>query len=184
MDQVATTDTKPLPAELVQRLGADDDTELWVATLRCAAEDAAALCVNCDPRKLYAVVGACSHWLRPHQTRWTAAGGFAWPEGYGDGHGRGGLPHLDWSVTLLFNHSGMSWDTPTQAATQRFQSVRLAIPSRTARHLQAAVHAVWSRGTLDGRHKRTVFYGLRKQDQRWDLVAREQFGEVVVRPKT
>jgi hypothetical protein len=74
MEQVATADTRPLPAEHMQRLGADDDTELWIATLRSAAEDAAALHVNSYRSKLYAIVGSCSHWLRPHQTRWTAAG--------------------------------------------------------------------------------------------------------------
>jgi hypothetical protein len=177
MEQAAAVDSKALPDELNNQLGADDDLGLWVATLRSAAEDAAALHVAGDRSKLYAIVGTCSHWLRPHQTRWTAAGGFAWPEGYGDGHGRGGLPHLDWAVTLQFDRAGLRWDTPTQAPAQRFQSVRLSIPARTARHLQAAVHAVWSPGTLDAKYKWTVFYGLRKLEQGWTLVAREQFGE-------
>jgi len=28
------------------------------------------------------VVGACSHWVRPHNSRWNAAGGFVCPDGY------------------------------------------------------------------------------------------------------
>ena len=128
--------------------------------------------------KLYAIVGCCSHWARPHQSRWTAAGGFALPEGYGDGEGfLGGLPNLDWSVTLQFNSNQPGWVCPLQSPTKRFSSVRLAIPSRTARHLQAAVHAIWSPATLDVKHKRTVFYGFRKSESGWQLVARSEFGE-------
>lgn len=166
-----------LPALIEEKLGADDDPKLWAEILRSAAEDAAAL-RTLGGSRLYAIVGCCSHWARPHQSRWTAAGGFALPEGYGDGEGfLGGLPNLDWSVTLLFNPSQPGWDCPIQAPTKRFSSVRLAIPSRTARHLQAAVHAVWSRATMDAKHKRTVFYGFRKSESGWKLVARSERGE-------
>ncbi len=77
-------------------------------------------------------MGCCSHSARPHQSRWTAAGGFALPQGSGDGEGfLGGLPNLDWSVTLQFNPNQPGWDYPMQPPTKRFSSVRLAIPSRT-----------------------------------------------------
>src|SRR5258708_3339750 len=56
-------------------------------------------------------VGRCSHWLRPHQTRWTADGGFPHPTGYGSGrggHSLSGLPQFDWSVVLEW--SGSEWE--------------------------------------------------------------------------
>jgi len=93
-----------LPAAVDERLGAGDDRELWESVLRVVAEDASVLLVNDLRSKLYATIGACSHWLRPHQSRWTAAGGFALPVGYGDGEGfLRGLPNLDWSILLQFD---------------------------------------------------------------------------------
>lgn len=178
MDHMYPPDTVAgLPALIEQRLVTDDDPDLWIELLRAVAEDASALRER-GASRLYAIVGCCSHWARPHQSRWTAAGGFALPEGYGDGEGfLGGLPNLDWSVTLQFDPSQPGWVCPLQPPTKRFCSVRLAIPSRTARHLQAAVHAVWSPGTLDAKHKRTVFYGIRKSENGLALVARSERGE-------
>lgn len=178
MDRMSGSDTRvDLPALIVERLGADDDPNFWIEILRAAAEDAAVLRTSGESR-LYAIVGRCSHWARPNQSRWRAAGGFAWPEGYGDGEGvLGGLPYLDWSVTLQFNPDQPGWDCPLQTPTKRSSSVRLAIPSRTVRHPQAAVHAVWSRATIDKKYKRTVFYGFRRLEGGWRLVARREHGE-------
>ena len=166
-----------LPGLLEQKLGADDDPALWIELLRAASDDASALLVRGGSR-LYAIVGSCSHWARPHQARWTAAGGFALPEGYGDGEGLlYGIPNLDWNVTLQFGPDQPGWVCPLQPPARGFRSVRLAIPSRTTRHRQAAVHAIWSPGTLDAKHKRTVFYGFRKSESGWKLVARSEFGK-------
>ena len=169
-----------LPALLTavdERLGADDDRELWREVLRVVAEDASVLLLKDKGSTLYATIGSCSHWIRPHQSRWTAAGGFALPVGYGDGEGfLRGLPNLDWSVILQFDPTQPGWVSPPQAPTKRFDSVRLAVPSRTARHLQAAVHAIWSRGTLDPRSKTIVYYGFRKSEE-WKLAARYEHSE-------
>jgi hypothetical protein len=146
--------------------------------LHAVAEDALVLQAHTDRTKLYAVIGSCSHWVRPHQSRWTVAGGFALPVGYGDGEGfLRGLPNLDWSVTLQFDSGETGWVVPEQPPTKRFKSVRLAVPTRTSRHRQAAVHAVWSRGTLDSKQKRTVYYGFRNSVDGWKLLARMQRGE-------
>lgn len=59
-----------LPVALKERLSADDDPVLWEQVVGGGSP-------------LYAEVGGCSHWLRPHQTLWTAAGGFAWRVGFG-----------------------------------------------------------------------------------------------------
>jgi hypothetical protein len=167
-----------LPPTVQERLATDDDPKLWIEVLRAVAEDALVLQANAARSKLYAVIGSCSHWVRPHQSRWRAAGGFALPVGYGDGEGFfRGLPNLDWSVTLQFDHGEPGWVVPEQPPTKRFRSVRLAIPTRTSRHRQAAVHAVWSRGTLDSKQKRTVFYGFRNSVDGWKLLARLQRGE-------
>jgi len=172
-------DTLPLPIQ--ERLGTDDDPRLWREVLRAAAEDASVL--GCS--ELYAIVGCCSHWLRPHQSRWTAAGGFALPVGYGGGEGfLRGLPNLDWRVILQFDHAQLGWALPSRPPTKGFNSVRLAVPSRTARHRQAAVHAVWSPLTSDTRRKRTDYYGFRKSEGGWCLVAHYQRGEGVRRTST
>ncbi len=167
-----------LPIALSERLSAEDDPALWGQVLAALAKDASTLEAVNDGSQLYAEVGVCSHWLRPHQTRWTAAGGFAYPIGYGDGEGFApgiaGLPRFDWSVRLQFSPASVGWVIPVELPTKRFNSVRVAVPSRTARHRQAAVHALWSPRTLDAKHKRTVFYGFRSLNGVWELKARSK----------
>jgi hypothetical protein len=163
-----------LPPPITEMLGADDDSQLWREVLHTVAQDASL--VRSSP--LYAIVGCCSHWARPHQSRWTAAGGFALPEGYGDGEGfLRGLPNLDWRVVLQFDLPHVCWVVPLQTPAKRMNSVRLAIPSRTARHNQAAVHATWSPRTSGTRQKRTAYYGFRKWESGWQLVAHYERGE-------
>lgn len=172
MDRMVT-----LPPALQERLTVEDDPTLWEQVLKTLAEDA----LTIEPVKhgsaLYAEVGVCSHWLRPHQSRWTAAGGFAYPTGYGDGDGGGlpvarvGLPRLDWSLKLLFIPTSGEWVVPTELPTKRFNSIRVAIPSRTTRHRQAAVHTLWSPRTLDARRKLTALYGFRNSNGIWELKA-------------
>ena len=163
----------PLAVALQEELTADDDPALWEQVLKALADDAS-MVKRGSP--LYAEIGACSHWVRPHQSRWTAAGGFAYPSGYGDGDGvagtaGAGLPRFDWSLTLLFDPALREWIVPSELPTKRFNSVRVAVPSRTSRHPQAAVHTVWSPRTLDARAKQTVFYGFRNTNGVWELKA-------------
>ena len=168
----------PLPDNIEKKLIEDDDPFAWTEILRATAEDVVVLSRAKDRERLFAIIGSCSHWARPHQSRWMAAGGFAVPRGYGDGEGFvGALPNLDWSATLLFDYGKGFWVSPQANPTKRFYSVRLAIPARTARHHQAAVHAIWSPGTLDAKYKRTVYYGFRKLELGWKLVARDERGE-------
>src|SRR5262249_11709616 len=47
--------------------------------------------------------------LASYQTRWTAAGGFAYPIGYGVGAGGPRLPEFDWSVRLVFIPASLTW---------------------------------------------------------------------------
>ena len=159
-----------LPSALRERLSAEDDPALWEEVLKVLAEDASILECVADGSRLYAEVGVCSHWLRPHQARWTAAGGFALPVGYG-GVGFSGLPLFDWSVRLQFNPAPIGWVIPEKVPTKRFLSVRVAVPSRTTRHRQAAVHTLWPPRTLDAKRQRTVLYGFRNLNGIWELKA-------------
>ncbi len=167
-----------IPEAVQERLTAHDDPQLWIEVLRAAADDALYLQTELGHGlKLYAIVGACSHWFRPHQTRWTAGGGFAAPIGYGPGKlYRRGQPELDWSVILQFDFDGQLWSTPERPPPKNFRSVRLAIPTRTTRHAQAAIHVEWSPGTYRAKTKRIDFYGFRKLAEgdsgaAWSLVA-------------
>src|SRR6476660_9742338 len=89
-----------IPTCLYTLLGQHDDPELWEQVLKATADDVADSTTVEWEADLYAEFGRCSNWLRPHQTRWGAAGGFAWPTVYGDSQGWGwsrlGLPNFDW----------------------------------------------------------------------------------------
>jgi len=146
--------------EIRERLGPEDDPTLWEAVL---AEVFAGLAV---PDGYVIEVGRCSHWLRPHQTRWSADGGFAWPTGYGGGAGgysRLGLPQRDWAVAL--RRLGDRWMAVLNGLP-KFQ-VRITIPSRTRRHRQAAIHVLWR----VGKEKRLPFFGFRNRPEGWRSTA-------------
>jgi len=110
-------------------------------------------------------IGTCSHWVRPHQSRWTAAGGFALPIGYKGASWllSEGLPEFDWSVIVLFD--GERWKRVDKFSGKKQIVLRVAVPTRTLRHKQAAVHSMWSTS-----HQLT-FYGFRNVDGKWLCVA-------------
>ena len=70
-----------LPIALRERLSADDDPALWEQVLKILAEDSSVLEAVTHGSQLYAEVGVCSHWLRPHQTRWFCMAGRIWRHG-------------------------------------------------------------------------------------------------------
>jgi hypothetical protein len=161
-----------VPAPVEEKLSEQDDPALWEQVLKTVAEDASVLRAANQRSHLYAEVGSCSHSLRPHQTRWTAAGGFALPSGYdGTRHSRSGLPEFGWSVKLQFDPAQPGWIVPSEMPAKRFNFVRIAVPARTTRHRQAAVHTLWSPGTLDAKQNRTIFYGFRNLGGVWELKA-------------
>jgi len=168
-----------LPRSIEEQLSQEDDPALWGQMLRTVAQDALVLQVANHRSDLYAEVGVCSHWLRPHQTRWTAAGGFALPVGYGHSKGfsRTGLPGFDWRTILQFDAAVVNWIVPSELPGKRFSFVRIAVPARTTRHRQAAVHTLWSPGTLDTREKKIVLYGFRNLTGVWELAARSKHRE-------
>ena len=109
-------------------------------------------------------IGACSHWVRPHQSRWMAAGGFAMAIGYKGASGwSNGLPEFDWSAILCFD--GKRWKRVDKFSGKKQVVMRVAVPTRTARHRQAVVHSVWSTS-----HQFTL-YGFRNVHGEWTCVA-------------
>jgi len=95
-----------------QYLNNDDDPNLWREVMASLAQDLEAMLFEKSYKgNIYLVIGACSHWTRPHQTRWTANGGFAWPSGYGNSEGwsRLGLPEFDWSCGYQWSSSNNCW---------------------------------------------------------------------------
>lgn len=148
---------------MIFRLDEEDDPGLWLAALRYILR-------GWQPEVGHILeIGRCSHWLRPHQTRWRADGGFAWPAGYADGTGfsRNGLPEFDWSTRLSWD--GANWVFPYhfKHLGGRRPELRIAIPSRTRRHRQAAIHTLRHTG---GDWLR-VFFGFRHKQDGWVCTA-------------
>lgn len=144
---------------IAPKLVRDDDHELWQAALSVLADEFTQRCAEEMQRGACAmVVGACSHWVRPHQSRWRAAGGFAYPQGY-----KNFVPELDWSVIFVFRNR--KWTSVKKLSGKKTKVFRVAIPARTTRHKQAAVHTQWSPGG------ETILYGFRKLAEKWVCVA-------------
>ncbi len=156
-----------------ENLSEEDDPELWSFVMGCLAEDLKFQ--DCDLKSMHPIylrLGLCRHWLRPHQTRWTADGGFAWPTGYGgnEGYSRMGLPEFDWSV--LYRWVDNDWMSVKKEQGKKKLILRAAIPARTAKHRQAAIHTLWDSGfPFSPEQKLVRFYGLRKTGERWVLKA-------------
>jgi hypothetical protein len=153
-------DKPRLPFEIIaHNFVAEDDRDFWRTALDVLSEE---LILRRDEKPKSGdwilVVGVCSHWLRPHQTRWTARGGFAYPNGY-----QSFLPKLDWSSILLFRDR--QWISAEKLPKKKQRLFRVAIPARTARHKQAVVHTRWSPGN------ETVLYGFRNLHGNWECVA-------------
>jgi len=172
------TDSAPLwiLTELASVLGPEDDRLLWHALVDVLVADLALVTSDYRARESVLLqIGTCSRWLRPHQTRWTAAGGFAWPSGYGDGqggHSSLALPQLDASMVFHVDSDGGGWRRIEGRPGGRPLVLRVAVPARTARHRSAAIHTIWLPGTpRSPERKRTRFLGFRRERAAWQLVA-------------
>jgi hypothetical protein len=154
-------------------LGTEDDAELWAAVVNTVYSDAQALCRAVTSRgRVITQFGRCSHWLRPHQTRWTADGGFAWPAGYdGPRFSRSGLPEFDWFAQWEWCPDAGGWMAVAGEPGAGQLVFRVAVPARSCRHRQAAVHSVWQPGSPPQPQVSLVqFYGFRRQSG-WSCTA-------------
>lgn len=159
---------------IIGSLGQSDDINLWLVADGQIIADAEFLCrVASSTQTVYAEIGCCSNWLRPHQTRWSDEGGFAWPTGYGgSASSRTGLPGYDWSLRWQWNANENRWEFDDEPCMKRRLHLRIAIPSRSKLHKQAAVHTLWSPGCpTTPRRPLTQFYGLRFRDGTWTATA-------------
>jgi hypothetical protein len=165
-EESATSILEALKPHLTQ----DDDPALWASVLKNVLLDIHTRDEEDHvPIKRFLKIGCCSHWFRPHQARWTAAGGFAWPTGWHgvSGYSSRGLPELDWSA--LFEAADRTWRPVEKFSGKDRLEVRVSIPARSARHLQAAIHTLWTP------MNEKVFYGFRKKNALWKLAARSDF---------
>lgn len=161
-------------------LGEDDDPRLWAAVVNAVYPDAKALCRAVTGRgHVLTRLGRCSHWLRPHQTRWTADGGFAWPTGYGSPQfSRCGLPEFDWFAQWEWLPELAGWSVAAGNPAPGQLVFRVAVPARSRRHRQAAVHSVWQPGPPSRPRASLVqFYGFRERSE-WVCTAYRGPGEV------
>lgn len=163
-----------LHPSIAAQLDSTDDPGLWDVDVNTILADAAQMGRETH-EVIFARVGCCRHWIRPHQSRWTAEGGFAWPFGYDKtttGFSFSALPELEWSI--FFQWTGASWELGRTGA--RCLLLRVAIPARTTRHAQAAVHTIWTPRSPLSQEKVVQLYGFRKQDGIWQLMAAEILG--------
>lgn len=176
--------TERFVKEISPHLTAEDDANLWRAAFDTMLADIETLYPEKGKKhEVFLQIGACSHWLRPHQTTWTAGGGFAAPEGYLQkyidhtknswGPIGSGLPEFDWFVVAHWNREEQEWEMVAPKFFGKKKLIfRAALPTRSRRHMQAAVHTVWMPGSPEDPAKRvTRLYGFRKQDEVWKCVA-------------
>jgi hypothetical protein len=170
--------------EIAHHLTADDDVSFWRTAFDTLLADIETLYPEKGKKyELFLKIGACAHWLRPHQMSWTAGGGFAWPEGYLQkyrdhiknswGPIGSGLPELEWFVLAHWNHEKTEWEMVAPKFFGKRKLVfRAALPTRSSRHMQAAIHTAWIPGSPEDTDKKVIrFYGFRKQDEVWKCVA-------------
>lgn len=171
---VKTNSVLDLERAILPRLSERDDPSFWLTVIwdleQAFSRD------GIDETRGYEIflqIGACSHWLRPHQTRLTSAGGFALPAGYlGSGFGRDGLPEFDWFVLFHRNQTEAHWSTSNKFFGKRQLICRIALPTRTLQHDQAVINILWSPGTpARPKEKAKFFYAYRKVSDDWTQVA-------------
>jgi hypothetical protein len=163
-----------LDASIALHLTQDDDPLLWEIVVNTVLADTVEA-IAATPKEIFVRVGCCGHWISPHHPlRWLAGGGFAWPFGYDKtvtGWSYRAVPELEWSECFVW--TGENWK-PGQAGSRALVR-RVAIPARTARHLQAAVHTIWTPRSPSGEEKQVPAYGFRKHLDVWSLTAHETF---------
>lgn len=155
-----------LDPSIAARLAIEDDLGLWDLVTNTILADAAQMAQD-SQEDIYAQVGCCCHWIRPH---WRTFGGFPYPFGYDKtttGYSFSALPELEWSC--FFEWTGTTWE-PGRTGT-RCLVLRVAIPARTTRHFQAAIHTIWTPRSPLNKEKTIQLYGFRKKKDNWQLTA-------------
>jgi hypothetical protein len=160
--------------ELSSNLLADDDPALWLTVLQVVNRDISRRFSEAaeSARDLLLLVGACSKWLRPHQTRFRVNDEeFAWPSGYGGaGLSRTGLPEFDWCCCFQRDNADFTRIDVPHAIGKRQFFVRVAIPTKTVHRRKASVNVLWTPGTpADSRQVLVRLLAFKKIDVQWKL---------------
>ncbi len=160
--------------DLSPHLQDDDDLQLWSAVLNVAIGDInRRFEASESTRDLYLLMGPCSKWLRPHQTRLLIHDReFAWPSGYGGtSYSRSGLPELDWCCCFKRNQDQTfdNIDVPYKI-TNRKLAVRIAVPARSLGRHRASVNLMWTHGTPENPRRPIVrLLAFNKIDVNWNF---------------
>jgi hypothetical protein len=164
-----------LDPSISENLTSEDDPRLWDLAVSTILTDAEESCRGVE-QDIFAQVGCCRHWISPHRPiRWRAGGGFAWPFGYDKTSTAAfysALPELEWSRFIRW--TGTGWEL-RQRTGKRCLVLRISVPYRTAKHLQAAIHTVWTPRSPLGTEKVVQPYGFRKVQGIWSFTATEVF---------
>ncbi len=155
-------------------LSESDDPRFWEAAIAEVFRDAEYLCGHAPSKSpIFAEIGACSHWQRPHQHRWLKDGSFAAPYGYGGtGFNIHAFPELDWSLTFGWSTRDQRWFPAEKMGGKRPLTLRVTVPTRTVKHDQAAVHTVWTPGSPTTPDQEAIrLYGFRKKKEQWQCTA-------------
>jgi hypothetical protein len=157
-------------SKINEYLTPEDDPIFWAFAVYTLLGDTFRFMTS-EPQKhnIFVQLGACSHWQRPHQTRLTKAGGFAYPAGYDNsGLCLEGLPEYDWEIRLRWNYAIGEWEMTDKFFGKKKLIRRFSLPSRTLRHDQAAIHSVWTPGSpRNPSEKRIEYFGFRKMKGEW-----------------
>lgn len=141
-------------AATVEHLEAGDDPRLWRVAVETIVADAETLCRRTPGKgRVFARLGRCSRWMSPHNKgSWFKGRRFAWPTGYGsNGSTVFGLPEFDWSLTWEWGIGPHTrWEPAEGPAGKRPLLLRIALPARTARHVKAVAHTLWTPGPPTG----------------------------------
>jgi hypothetical protein len=159
---------------VARSLSESDDARLWVVAIAEIFRDAQYLCGHTRSKSpIFAEIGACSHWQRPHQHRWLKDGSFAAPYGYGGtGFNIHANPEFDWSLPFGWNAHDQCWIAVEEIRGKRPLTFRVTVPTRTDKHDQAAVHTVWTPGSPTAPDQEAIrLYGFRKKDNQWQCSA-------------
>lgn len=182
-----------LDRSITPYLRSDDDPAFWRAAIEVLFADVELLMPPRESREVFIQIGACSHWRRPNQTRWTEGGGFAWPMGYiqkydprfGNRQGPvgAGLPELGWFVLAHWNRELDRWEViEPKFFGKRRLVFRAALPTGTRRNPQGAIHTIWTPGSpVNPAEKLECLYGFRKVRNEWRCVATSESLDSLVR---
>jgi hypothetical protein len=157
-----------------KRLTAYDDPNLWNTAVERIIPEAEMLCDRRSGRmRLFLHIGSCSHWMSPHNKgSWFPDARFAWPTGYVWHRSLiFGLPEFDWFLTWEWITRDSRCEPVSEVSRKHSLVFRVALPARTARHVRAVAHTLWTPGSPTTPKKELLQgYAFAKVNGQWQCV--------------